>query len=314
MKIKCYYSPEFTYTLLSDNNVLELLPMKKSYCGQSMVKFFEPHKIKELPMRERDKIKNQKLDEVTRNYNHNFGNCILFCTHKRKFNRNVYIPWVIRNGLCNTMPLILRSDIPADVEGATIYNSREKAYKDDLSFRKACDAKVAELIYKHQEQEHFKLMRVLETVPKQYHSILFEKWIKHNTPVYALTEKAREMFWHQRLTHMGPQSIQNAHKYVDAVPDLLKFSFDDIDQRPNCIDAKLQKNAPGKRSLSESVSQPYQGLFCDLAYPGKISYDKEGNVIESSREDVEGLNGELAWILVTDAKTKMIHYDPTQRN
>ena len=199
------------------------------------------------------------------------------------------------------MPLILRSDIPADVEGATIYNWRERAYKDNLLFRKACDAKVAELIYKHQEQDHLKMMQVFITVPKQYHSILFEKWIKHNTIVYALTEKAHEMFWHQRLTHMGPQSIQNAHKYVDGVPDLSKFSFDDIDQCPTCIDAKLRKNAPGKRSLSEYVSRPYQGLFCDLAYPGKISYDKEGKVIESSQEDVEGLNGELAWILITDA-------------
>ena len=60
MKIKCYYSPEFTSTLLSDNDILELLPMKKSYCRRDMVKFFEPHEIKELPTREQDKIKNQK--------------------------------------------------------------------------------------------------------------------------------------------------------------------------------------------------------------------------------------------------------------
>lgn len=146
--------------------------------------------------------------------------------------------------------MILRSDIPADVEGATIYNSREKAYRDDLLFRKACDANVTELIYKHQEQDNLKLMQVLETVPKQYHSIPFGKWIKHNTTVYELTEKD-EMLWHQRLTHMGPQSIQNNYKYVDSVPNLSKFSFDDIDQCPTRIDAKLCKNAPGKRSLKK---------------------------------------------------------------
>ena len=40
MKIKCYYSPEFTSTLLSDNDILEALPMRKDYCGQSMLKVF----------------------------------------------------------------------------------------------------------------------------------------------------------------------------------------------------------------------------------------------------------------------------------
>ena len=73
-----------------------------------------------------------------------------------------------------------------------------------------------------------------------------------------------------------------------------RICFNDIDQCPTCIDVKLHKNTPGKRSLSVSVSRPYQEFFCDLEYPGKISYDKEGKVIESSQEDVEGFNGELA--------------------
>ena len=58
-----------------------------------------------------------------------------------------------------------------------------------------------------------------------------------------------------------------------------------------------------------SVSCPYQGLFIDMAYPGRVSRDKEGKVIESSREDIEGLSGESAWLLITDAQTKMIHGD-----
>ena len=63
------------------------------------------------------------------------------------------------------------------------------------------------------------------------------------------------------------------------------------------------------RSLSETVTCPYQGLFIDFAFPGKVAYDKEGKVIESSRKDIEGLNGESAWVLITDAQTKMIHGD-----
>ena len=196
MKIKCYYSQEFTSTLLSDNDIVESLAMRKDYCGQSMIKFFEQTEIEELPLKEREKIKNQKLhmDEIHYSYNHNFGNCILTCTHKRKFNRNIYIPGVIRNGLCYTMSLIIcKNRLPADFEEATVVNSFEKAYRDDLPYRKACDAKAVELIYKHQEQEHLKLMHVLESVPKQFHSLPFSCWIKHNTSVHALTEKAHEM-------------------------------------------------------------------------------------------------------------------------
>ena len=59
------------------------------------------------------------------------------------------------------MPLMIcRERLLADFEGATVVNSFDKAYQDDLPFRKACDAKVVKLIYKHQEQEHLKLMQV----------------------------------------------------------------------------------------------------------------------------------------------------------
>lgn len=306
LKIKCYYSLEFTSTLLPDNDILKELQMKKDYCEQLMMRFFEQAEIDELPVEERDKIRNQKLDDFTRTYDHNYGNYILCCTHKRKFNRNIYVPGVIRNGLCYTMPLMIsRKRLPADFKEATVVNSFDKAYQEDLPFRKACDAKAVELIYKHQEREHLELMQILESVPKRYHSLPFSSWIKHNTPVHALTEKAHEMLWHQRLIHLSPQSIQNAHKFVDGVPNLSKFSFDDIDQCPTCIDANLRKNSPGKRSLSEL----YMGLFVDFAFPGKVACDKEGKVIELSREDIEGLNGESSWILITNAQTKMIHGD-----
>ena len=32
-------------------------------------------------------------------------------------------------------------------------------------------------------------------------------------------------------------------------------------------------------------------------------------MIESSRKDIEGLNGEQAWILISDGKTQMLHGD-----
>ena len=140
-------------------------------------------------------------------------------------------------------------------------------------------------------------MQVLETVPKKFHKLPFHQWIQRNTPVNALREKAHEMSWHQRLIHLAPSSIQEAHKHVDGVPNLSKFSFDDVNLCETCIKANLRKNSTGKRSLLESVSVPYQGIFCDYGFSGRLLYDKEGKVIESSRENIEGINGETSWIL-----------------
>ena len=37
--------------------------------------------------------------------------------------------------------------------------------------------------------------------------------------------------------------------------------------------------------------------------------DKEDNVIEGSSRDVEGMNTETAWILISDAQTHMLYGD-----
>ena len=37
--------------------------------------------------------------------------------------------------------------------------------------------------------------------------------------------------------------------------------------------------------------------------------DKDVNIIESSWKDIEGINGETAWIIITDDQTQMIHAD-----
>ena len=55
------------------------------------------------------------------------------------------------------------------------------------------------------------------------------------------------------------------------------------------------------------MERPYQGLFIDFFFSGKVKQNKEGVVIEASRKDVEGMNGETAWILISDAQTRMLH-------
>ena len=307
--IKCFYSPDFTSTLLSDNDVLLSNKYHKAYKGQSMVKFFEPDEIKELSSSQQAKQKRQLSDSVTSCYDHNYGNCILACTHKSKSNRNIYIPGIIRSGLCYTMPLVIPPGPRSNHPEASSLNSLEYAVKHDPTFKLKCDLKSYEAIYDYQQSQHLKLMQILESVPQKYHRLPFHHWIARNTPVHALTNKAHEVLWHQRLIHLSPQTLKDAYKHVDGIPNLSKFEFDDIDNCSTCSKANMRKRSPGKRSLSDSVTRPYQGLFIDFGFSGRISFDKDGKVIESSRQDIEGLNGETAWILIADAQTKMLHGD-----
>ena len=55
---------------------------------------------------------------------------------------------------------------------------------------------------------------------------------------------------------------------------------------------KLTKSSAGHRSLRDRVSKPYQLLYCDHAFPGRVKRDADGEKIESSLQDVEGVNGE----------------------
>ena len=66
---------------------------------------------------------------------------------------------------------------------------------------------------------------------------------------------------------------------------------------------KLTKSSPGQRSLRDLVTKPYQLLYADHAFSGRVRRDEEGNKIESSRKDVEGLNGENSWISISDGIT-----------
>ena len=92
------------------------------------------------------------------------------------------------------------------------------------------------------------------------------------------------MIWHQHLIHLSPLTLQNAYKYVKGIPNLSNFSFNDVKNCPTCINANMRKNSAGKQSLSKTVLHPYQGLFIDFGFSGKLSFDKEGKVKPGLRE------------------------------
>ena len=180
--VLCYNSPEFTSTLLLDNNVLLNNKKAGEYVGQLTLKFFNQEEIDEMKellipklRRQAAKIKEQELDSTTKKYTHNFSNCMVCCSHKNKFNYNIYILGIICAGLCYTMPLFIPSDLKASDPTASIFNSQEKVCKENKEFRKSCDLKMMQLIYEYQQKEHLKLMNELQQVPIEYHKLLSHK-------------------------------------------------------------------------------------------------------------------------------------------
>jgi hypothetical protein len=109
------------------------------------------------------------------------------------------------------------------------------------------------------------------------------------------------LLWHQRLGDPCDEYLYNEHKFIDGVP---KFARQTpvLDQCPTCIQCKQTKNSPGKHT-TRVANQPYQGLLIDFAFSGVKSSDSD------RRKDYEGINGEPAWILVTDHFTQMKHGD-----
>ena len=92
-------------------------------------------------------------------------------------------------------------------------------------------------------------------------------------PISALNKKAEGLLWHKRMLHCGTHSFKNIHKHVDGVPNLNDFSFDDLCECPSCLKTNLSKVPPGHSSLRDRVTQPYQGLYMDFSFAGKVQKD-----------------------------------------
>ena len=180
------------------------------------------------------------------------------------------------------MPLVIPLGLPESDPSTNTFNSREKAYNDDPAFKEKYDLKTLQLIYEYQQCEHLQLMNSLSQVPEKFHKLSFHIWSLNNTPINASREEAHEMLWYQRLIHLSPVTSRKAHLHCDGIPNLSKLRFDNITKCTTFLKANQTKSTQSTRSLMESVSHPYQGLFIDFRFSGRISKDKEGKVIESS--------------------------------
>merc|ERR1711884_797937 len=165
------------------------------------------------------------------------------------------------------------------------------------------------LLYEHQQKQHEDLVEAIDHIPKEFHSLPFHYWGTEMFTIQSITDEARDLLWHQRLIHCRQHTLKDLHRHVNGIPNLSKTKFNDLTHCATCLKANLTKASSGHKSLRESLSVPYQGLYIDFGFAGRVSKDADGKVKESSRVDIEGLNDEQAWILISDGKTRMLHGD-----
>lgn len=143
---------------------------------------------------------------------------------------------------------------------------------------------------------------MLNSLPEKYYALSFQ--------ILALPRLFLSMLYKE--SHYGPIYLMHqANEFVDGVPNIFKFDCDDVlEWCSTYLKTNLAKLPAGKRSLCDSVECTYQSLFINFAFSGKVQGDKDGNVVESSRVGMEGINGKTIWILVADAQNCMLHHDP----
>ena len=124
------------------------------------------------------------------------------------------------------------------------------------------------------QDKHIELMSCLESLPEECYSLPFHEYFAKTIPIAVLDKKVESILWYQRLIHCGSHSLKNVSLYVDRVPNLAVFNFDNIIKCPTCLETNLTKNF-GKKSLRDSVERPYQGLFIDFSFLGKVKQDKK---------------------------------------
>ena len=211
--------------------------------------------------------------------------------HRLRRSQDIVVHGVLIDGKCYTDELIL-PDLASDHPQATSDTSSAFNVAHDPEFAEACRRATVYNIYAWQEAEYAELRDELKTVPVGFHSLPFHEYIQKNTPVAAIKAATERLLWHQRLGHPSDYYLYNAHKHIDGVPQF-KHMDRVLDTCPTCIRAKQTKEPAGPNS-TRTATQPYQGLSVDFSFSGTKSKDT------TRSEDYLGLNGETAWILVTD--------------
>ena len=261
IRVRCYYSPRLTSTLLSENDVIRHRNPSQ-FSGQTLRKHYAIDDKSLLSHLSND----PKFSSGDRLYDYENGNFTLTCHHKLSSSQNIVLRGSICSGQCYTQPLIL-PDLPSDHPQATIYNSSAKAKADDPLYAEDVKLALLENIYTWQQTQYETLMDNLQTVPSGWKDkIPFMDHIMESTPIQALKAETEKLLWHQQLGHPHDDYLMTAHKFIDGVPQFSSRS-NILDNCPTCIRSKMSKSTQPK-GTTKKATQPHQGLSIDFAFSG----------------------------------------------
>jgi hypothetical protein len=128
-------------------------------------------------------------------------------------------------------------------------------------------------------------------------------YLHHNnnsetSTIRQITRDQQRILWHQRLGHIHPRRISQAHKFATGIPAIANANI--LKKCPICARAKLHKAARAT-STSRRATQCFQGISIDFGF-----------IVQSSNADstrvkrLQGLNGETCYCLIVDHHSGML--------
>jgi hypothetical protein len=88
--------------------------------------------------------------------------------------------------------------------------------------------------------------------------------LRSSAPVIRqITREQQRILWHQRLGHIHPRRISQAHKYASGIPVIANAT--ELEKCPICARAKLHKAARAT-TTSRRASQCFQGISIDFGF------------------------------------------------
>ena len=133
--VKCYYSPHFSTTLLSESDLVAATGCPKAYSGQSTNKFFDF----DHDAINRDIAKG--VISLEKHYSVDSGHCLVTCHHKQNRRKDLVICGIICSGQCYTQPIVLPTAKPSEPSPASnsiedrtaslqaIYEQKEESFR-----------------------------------------------------------------------------------------------------------------------------------------------------------------------------------------
>jgi hypothetical protein len=126
--------------------------------------------------------------------------------------------------------------------------------------------------------------------------------LEHLSDVYPqithLSARATQVLWHQRLKHCHTRRVSELHKHIDGIPKIVNPpSVDGCDTWWAC---KMRKSARGSVDTRCDATVLGQGVSMDFGFIVQQSKNVE------RFESFQGINGETAYLIVTDHCTDVL--------